>query len=54
MKCKHCPIVKECNKHPIFTQVPGPDKKPVQTRLCPLLILFGKVLEGVQHGQKTQ
>lgn len=53
MHCKHCPIVIECNRYPIFTQVPGPDKKPVQKRLCPLLILLGKVLESVPHGKET-
>jgi hypothetical protein len=42
-RCKHCPIVDECNKDPIIVNSPDKSGKPVQRRLCPLTILLARM-----------
>jgi len=39
LKCKHCPIIVECNRNPIIVNARGP-KGPVKTPVCPLCILL--------------
>jgi hypothetical protein len=43
VRCKHCPIIDECNKNPIAVNVPDSKGKPVQRRLCPLVILLARM-----------
>jgi len=67
-QCKHCPIVKECNKEPLTAEVPQPTlvridpktgrkievkKKAVKTRLCPLLIMLGQVQRRMKTHKNT-
>lgn len=53
-KCKECPIVKECQKMPLFTAQPtewdneGKPIKGIRSRLCPLLVMLGSM--GRQFG----
>jgi len=42
-RCKHCPIVDECNKDPIVVNAPDSKGKPVQRRLCPLVIVLSRM-----------
>jgi hypothetical protein len=42
-KCKHCPIIVECNKNPVTVNVLDAKGKPVKTRLCPLVILLTRM-----------
>lgn len=48
-KCKNCPIVAECNKHPVLVDasvVKGPKpKKATSARLCPLLVMLSTMTE---------
>lgn len=42
-RCKHCPIVAECNQHPILVNAVDPKGKTVKARLCPLVILLAQL-----------
>jgi hypothetical protein len=42
-RCKHCPIIDECNKNPIVVNAPHSKGKPVQRRLCPLVIVLSRM-----------
>lgn len=42
-KCKHCPIIDECNRNPIIVNAPGNKGKAVQRRLCPLVVILDRM-----------
>jgi len=42
-RCKHCPIIDECNKNPILVDAVDRKGKRVKARLCPLVILLAQM-----------